>query len=400
MSEYLLTKGELYHHGILGQKWGKQNGPPYPLGSGGHSKSEQKAGWRKSLGGGRNEELYDRNEKSVNKKNKEIKKEDLNNYRQKAIKHYSKSNPGLARRYKEASDEWVEQDLRKKEQLRKALLTTAAVVGVGTAAYIIYKYNVLDKASKSDIPIPELMKESLHDMDFILNQGDELHRIVGFSGFDVNKVENGIFAATNKADADTYKAFLANFTGKNRYDVTLEAAKDIVAPGRDEAKKIFDNLWNHDKKYRLELQDEVEEFWKSAIKRQAPNMDPMILKLLARQYARKDIQTGSFDAAIAAFGNGKTISNNKFVNELKKYGFNALMDYHDIDAKFTKTPIIVLDKSALVKKGEQVVNTSDKIQAVKDMVANKAVALTNPQVANAARMVINNPALAKVMGII
>lgn len=24
---------ELYHHGILGQKWGIQNGPPYPLGS-------------------------------------------------------------------------------------------------------------------------------------------------------------------------------------------------------------------------------------------------------------------------------------------------------------------------------------------------------------------------------
>lgn len=22
----------LYHHGIKGQKWGKRNGPPYPLG--------------------------------------------------------------------------------------------------------------------------------------------------------------------------------------------------------------------------------------------------------------------------------------------------------------------------------------------------------------------------------
>jgi len=50
----------LSHHGILGQKWGKMNGPPYPLGSGDHSKAEKKAGWRKSLGPGRNEELYGR----------------------------------------------------------------------------------------------------------------------------------------------------------------------------------------------------------------------------------------------------------------------------------------------------------------------------------------------------
>ena len=40
---------ELYHHGILGQRWGKKNGPPYPLGASDHSSSEKKAGWRKSL---------------------------------------------------------------------------------------------------------------------------------------------------------------------------------------------------------------------------------------------------------------------------------------------------------------------------------------------------------------
>ena len=39
----------LRHHGILGQKWGKLNGPPYPLGASDHSASEKKAGWRKSL---------------------------------------------------------------------------------------------------------------------------------------------------------------------------------------------------------------------------------------------------------------------------------------------------------------------------------------------------------------
>ena len=42
-------QNELYHHGIFGQKWGKRNGPPYPLKASAHSASEKKAGWRKSL---------------------------------------------------------------------------------------------------------------------------------------------------------------------------------------------------------------------------------------------------------------------------------------------------------------------------------------------------------------
>jgi hypothetical protein len=33
----------LMHHGILGQKWGTRNGPPYPLKGGSYSKTEQKA---------------------------------------------------------------------------------------------------------------------------------------------------------------------------------------------------------------------------------------------------------------------------------------------------------------------------------------------------------------------
>lgn len=48
---------ELYHHGIFGQKWGKRNGPPYPLKPGKHSAREKRLGWRKSLRKGQDSDV-------------------------------------------------------------------------------------------------------------------------------------------------------------------------------------------------------------------------------------------------------------------------------------------------------------------------------------------------------
>lgn len=67
-------KKTLAHHGILGMKWGRKQGPPYPLDASDHSAAEKKAGYKKSLGGGRNEELYNKktHDEHVKKYHKEM----------------------------------------------------------------------------------------------------------------------------------------------------------------------------------------------------------------------------------------------------------------------------------------------------------------------------------------
>lgn len=40
LKDFLSSEDILSHHGIVGQKWGKKNGPPYPLGTEDHSKAQ------------------------------------------------------------------------------------------------------------------------------------------------------------------------------------------------------------------------------------------------------------------------------------------------------------------------------------------------------------------------
>lgn len=64
-----MMTNELYHHGIRGQRWGKKNGPPYPLDPSDHSEREKKLNNQSSSQGFDAEELS--NSKVKIKRNKE-----------------------------------------------------------------------------------------------------------------------------------------------------------------------------------------------------------------------------------------------------------------------------------------------------------------------------------------
>lgn len=113
------TGSDLYHHGILGQKWGRKNGPPYPLGASDHSAAEKKAGWTKSI-----KKLQNRDGSLTKRGNRKFKKvielqnegEKINKERQESIKKESdylkKSGylKGNGENYKEARKDLYSDD--------------------------------------------------------------------------------------------------------------------------------------------------------------------------------------------------------------------------------------------------------------------------------------------------
>ena len=73
---------ELYHHGIQGMKWGKQNGPPYPLDSDKLSRAEKRAAKRLDK---KDNRWIERNDSKIRRKVERTSKKELSQYEKKEL---------------------------------------------------------------------------------------------------------------------------------------------------------------------------------------------------------------------------------------------------------------------------------------------------------------------------
>lgn len=369
-----MENNELYHHGILGQQWGKKNGPPYPLDAKDHSASEQKAGWRKSLDSDKSEyrKAYKQaknNEKAALKnyykkswyglKADKKAKDALNKYIQstnetrwitedyndKKIKNrldsetkISKTRQKYIEYYKKKgmSDDEAAIAAYKRERTEKMLLATGAVAVTAATIYGIQYY-----------------KE--YNFDRIVHSGTELSRVAATDTISVNDGFYAVFSK-NKMDVNKYSGLYATQLKRNGsndiYRKTINIEQDLKIPSLKSATKALATL-NNDPDFHKRLISDIDDMRTN-----------MILKggILSPGYkalstAKSKLEKGVVDSSVykaynIALADTSGRTRERFFNYMKDHGYGVLIDYNDknYSGYGTKAPIIVMDSNKVKVK--------------------------------------------------
>lgn len=299
---------------------------------------------------------------------------------------------------REDSSKDQEQSSSNKKALKVAL-GVAVVAGAGVGLYFAYKHGAISKISdvikknnskvgnsvidKAKSIMQDQLKEVNHmgEADQIreaaskgltLKAGQQFNRIEFKPGFDPNANRKGTYVSYLKEDSNKYLIGLKNFSGKDtdpKYQLTLEAIKDIKAPDKKTATDIFNRLWNNDPTYRKELEKSVTEVYVNALRNQFPeayktNKDKIIS--MAEYQATNALKDDPFNAQIFALA-GKGTDASRYYKELQYAGFNAIEDYHNKDV-LTKSPLIIFNaENATRLLGEKKVDEMMTRKAIREL---------------------------------
>lgn len=372
---------ELYHYGVKGMKWGVRKDPEYANvrrarqeygeAKRAYSKSYNKA-YNGSIGSlspikKHRQNANQRWEDTANKasemraakqklktaeqeyKGEKLKKS-AENYRQDMLRKYTGKDAQKTAFYTNASDELIQQEFVRRQNVKKAVTAGAAIVGVGAACLIAYRISANKQAqalAKAGTKITnesadKVLRTAKEDLDYILPKGSEIHRMTGQAGFDLSKTAGKrTYVTVNDSDRAAYALFLKDWQGSsNRFDVTMRATKDIVAPNDKRAREIFKQVYDSNPEYKRELEKTIVNAYATLHKR-SPT-DPAI-RAAAAQHLKDPFGAGVY--AFVKQGRDADILTEAY----RKAGYNAIVDYFD-KGSLGKQPMILFDAAGSVEK--------------------------------------------------
>ena len=363
-----LEQNFLAHHGILGQKWGRKQGPPYPLDADEHSAYERKEGYKKSIGGGRNEKLYDRHDserhesKSSDTPKKSETKQAVQNKSSKPEKAAKQAKSGghrdtLIERYKRQglTQEEAEAAADKRIKTEKAVAIGIGAAALTAAAVVAYK------------------KIGSEYFDQVIKPGTSLQTLTA----DKNRIGMGqeYYAALTKGDKKNYigRFGIDQKTGNKLKIQTQVKDGAIKIASRDKAKKAFGELYKNDKDFA----SYVEKYYN-----ELPSKNRNKLTTIIKKSSGGGALTGKEQGTLYDVYNRLLVDHSeegeankkKFYKILKDAGYSGIVDMNDkkYSGFRSKNPLIIFDAGKM--KVDQISKLSTKeIQKAANSVAAKEI---------------------------
>lgn len=153
----------------------------------------------------------------------------------------------------------------------------------------------------------------------------------------MNKLKPGqLYVTATEYDNNLYKAFLGmrlKSRGYNPASVSITLKKDLNAPSIKEQRKTFNQLY---KKNKESINRDISDWMVSKD------------KAASKKEVLKQLSEKSLDDIYEDFMNSiesPSSSKKKFYKELKKNGYNAVVDEHDITGSWMQgvKPLIIMD---------------------------------------------------------
>ena len=309
----LLSQDELMHYGIKGQKWGRrrfqyEDGSLTPAGK----------------------ERYDDDGPSERKKKEYKIPEKKSTHRLKIEEKY---------KTKGMSEKEAEQAAAKRIRGEQYALAAAAVTVAACIAYNKYKnYNV----------------------DKTLSSNTEFQRIVTAKSADAPVRKGAKYVSYDKKDNMKYQGLWGDTLNKQKqageqvYKMSIKGNKDIKIASDKRARETFEKLYNEDEVFRRTMKSRVYD------NQMIYNNDKTFAKTASKimkgeQMSSKETKQKAYDIfnQMLTDQNPRGRANaDKFYNELKKQGMDAIQDIND--KKYSgfnaKNPLILFDGDYDYKK--------------------------------------------------